>query len=476
MAELAATPAACAEGGAEVEQPAAPAAVAAAPAGENAFVLDGDWAVLHLQDDRMFLTRVLQGSVFKQAKIPGVKEINLRPIIGLRWNQFVEYDTQLKTLVAGARVNLEDSRDVLLEKVQDEKAPGVDNRALLDNNTAQTADVERLRSLKMTGDSSAAIEVLVSGSKTFAGKTKFSQEKYIKKKQKRWAFFMQIRRPTIALLIEMWFARKVEKKILHMRVDTLAQLLNHSNVHAHNSTLLLDGCGGLVTAAVVQRQGGLGRVYNVVGTVGKGSPTCMCFEILKLESWAERCLVNVDVSRDVVVDIEALAKDAPAVEKSDKQLEREVPHDYRTVLGLPDALHELKVRRGVDCAVLASPHHPVESFMQLLPLLGGGCTFVVYSRYLETLVELSQLLRTQHIAVNVQLTETFWREHQVLPNRTHPFVNMSATGGFLLSGIVVQNAHPRSFWSTLGAAEEPAQNVAMPSADEPPAKKAKTGA
>lgn len=43
-------------------------------------------------------------------------------------------------------------------------------------------------------------------------------------------------------------------------------------------------------------------------------------------------------------------------------------------------------------------------------------------------------------AVALQLQEPWWRNHQVLPGRTHPEMVMSGTGGFLLSGIVVRDS------------------------------------
>ncbi len=45
--------------------------------------------------------------------------------------------------------------------------------------------------------------------------------------------------------------------------------------------------------------------------------------------------------------------------------------------------------------------------------------------------------QTRRQAVALSLQESFWREWQVLPARTHPAMSMSATGGYLLSGIKV---------------------------------------
>ena len=38
------------------------------------------------------------------------------------------------------------------------------------------------------------------------------------------------------------------------------------------------------------------------------------------------------------------------------------------------------------------------------------------------------------MALNLRLSETWMREYQVLPNRTHPEINMSGGGGYLLYG------------------------------------------
>lgn len=40
-------------------------------------------------------------------------------------------------------------------------------------------------------------------------------------------------------------------------------------------------------------------------------------------------------------------------------------------------------------------------------------------------------------ALAVQLQEAWWREHQVLPGRTHPEMVISATGGYILTGYKV---------------------------------------
>ena len=46
-------------------------------------------------------------------------------------------------------------------------------------------------------------------------------------------------------------------------------------------------------------------------------------------------------------------------------------------------------------------------------------------------------MKEQGSAVNVNLSETWLRSYQVLPERTHPTVTMSGGGGYLLTGIIV---------------------------------------
>ena len=46
-------------------------------------------------------------------------------------------------------------------------------------------------------------------------------------------------------------------------------------------------------------------------------------------------------------------------------------------------------------------------------------------------------VQKRQIACKLQLSNTWTREYQVLPGRTHPTMGMSACGGFILTGIKV---------------------------------------
>ena len=48
-------------------------------------------------------------------------------------------------------------------------------------------------------------------------------------------------------------------------------------------------------------------------------------------------------------------------------------------------------------------------------------------------------LQVSKEAVALQLQESWWREYQVLPGRTHPEMMTSGTGGYVLSGVRVSS-------------------------------------
>jgi hypothetical protein len=60
---------------------------------------------------------------------------------------------------------------------------------------------------------------------------------------------------------------------------------------------------------------------------------------------------------------------------------------------------------------------------------------VVYCEFIEPLAQSFRELQKQGLAINIRLSDTWMREYQVLPGRTHPSMNMSQNGGFILTGI-----------------------------------------
>ena len=138
--------------------------------------------------------------------------------------------------------------------------------------------------------------------------------------------------------------------------------------------------------------------------------------------------------------------------------------------------------RQCDSLIIATRYDPTAMLLRLLPYLAPSCPFVVYHEFLEPLLETFRTLQSykvsdvddgggdvddgggevvgdgngkdksaaemQHrpqkqkqpmmlrrnVAVNLRLTDAWFREYQVLEGRTHPVMSMSQNGGYILMG------------------------------------------
>jgi hypothetical protein len=88
-----------------------------------------------------------------------------------------------------------------------------------------------------------------------------------------------------------------------------------------------------------------------------------------------------------------------------------------------------------DSIIIAGHYDPIQTLLPLLPFLAPSCPFVVYCEFLEPLVLCFQRLQDDKVAINLRLCDTWMREYQVLEGRTHPFMQMSQNGGYILTGV-----------------------------------------
>lgn len=100
----------------------------------------------------------------------------------------------------------------------------------------------------------------------------------------------------------------------------------------------------------------------------------------------------------------------------------------------PEAKEWFLARKS-DALIIASKYDPTSTLLQMLPFLAPSCPFVLYCEFIEPLTECFRELQRLQLAINLRLSDTWTREYQVLPGRTHPNMNMSQSGGFILTGI-----------------------------------------
>eukprot|EP00892_Ulva_mutabilis_P010626 jgi/Ulvmu1/7936/UM004_0169.1 len=391
---------------------------------------------------------------------------------------------------------------------------------------------EEIRVLKKEKHGADIIKALESGSSTFAGKTEFSQEKWLKKKAKKYLHYIVARRPTSSLICQVYFST-TPLRVYNLRPDTLAVMTCLADIGPHARVMCLDATGGIVAAACAERMGGTGtlacvhaervpyvldavRLLNVSPWLPPSTRSISLLDLLAagLQEPAPDGADSApaDIAQDTAkddrdADLSAGAADgtaaasAPCVaspphrrggdaqrdehsadpaaatapdaaghaagqgeerggpragggsrgaqHKTQFRLHAVVPEGAR----VPDAViaatkEEVSevAAAGFTSLVLAAPRlEPARLLRAVQGLLLPSAAVVVFSQSLQPLAECFQALQESREFASLQLQESWCREMQVLPARTHPRMTTSGAGGFLLSGIrVVNTAKPES--------------------------------
>ena len=415
------------------------------------------------------------------------------------------------------------------------------------NHANQALSAEDIEELKRSGKAGAdIIEALCSNSATFDTKTEFAQDKYKKRKSRKYVTRVTLRRPTGRALCEAVFEKTAPagQRIWNLRPDSLAAALALANVGANSRVLVIESCQGLVAAAAAERLGGRGGAVVCAAAGDKGAAPVDCVRMMNL-SGAARAAVHTTtlaallearrradaaapgaaaaveggapqaagaaasseqqqrqqqqaVTDEDMADFEAelygacgaaagaangvgavaavVAAGAVVEEQQQPeqqqqqqseqqqqqqqqqqdagqqpeqpQQEGEQPgeqeqqpqrarHSYTVTPAQLDSL----VRPGFTSCLLAAPRlHAASLIRKVLPLLAPCAAFCAFSPWPQPLAEAMAELTKSGDAAMVSLSESWLREYQVLPGRTHPTMGTNGTGGYLLSGVKIIRA------------------------------------
>uniref|UniRef100_A0A2P2KXN6 tRNA (adenine(58)-N(1))-methyltransferase non-catalytic subunit TRM6 n=2 Tax=Rhizophora mucronata TaxID=61149 RepID=A0A2P2KXN6_RHIMU len=422
---------------------------------------EGCSVLLDINDgDRLVFARLTARSTLKI----GNKNCSLQPLIGCAFGSLFQVENGkegpfLSGVIPSKEVNNVGEKGDC--QIMDECR---DNRAIVDNNKAQSLtgeEIDAMRRQGMKGDE--IIEALIANSSTFEKKTSFSQEKYRIKKQKKYAPRVLLRRPFVRSICEAYF-KKYPARIGNLRVDTLSLLLSMANVTANSDILILDMVGGLLTGAVAERLGGTG---NVCSTYIGGTPYPMdivrifnfnneiCKRVVRA-SLDDLCLSQTGAPEQIdgderSCDVNSNGQTSPfGMEEVSHSAECEIADlDPQTFVSPASQMNKVpkageKASRealklwkenGFSGLIIAAPDlDPWSLVKDLLPLLSYSAPFALYHQYLQPLSTCMHNLQLGKMAIGLQISEPWLREHQVLPSRTHPCMHMSAFGGYILSG------------------------------------------
>ncbi|XP_053429371.1 tRNA (adenine(58)-N(1))-methyltransferase non-catalytic subunit TRM6 isoform X1 [Nycticebus coucang] len=379
------------------------------------------------------------------------------------------------------------------EPTSETKEAGTDNRNIVDDGKSQKLTQDDIKALKDKGiKGEEIVQQLIENSTTFRDKTEFAQDKYIKKKKKKYEAIITVVKPSTRILSIMYYAKE-PGKINHMRYDTLAQMLTLGNIRAGNKMIVMETCAGLVLGAMMERMGGLGTIIQLYPGGGPVRAATACFGFPKsfLHGLYEFPLNKVDSLLNGTFSADMLSsepKDSASVEESNGTLEEEkqtseqenegrlaetpevnhsVEQETMEIISQDPEHKEPKERRSkkdyiqekqrrqeeqrkrhleaaallsernADGLIVASRFHPTPLLLSLLDFVAPSRPFVVYCQYKEPLLECYTKLRERGGVINLRLSETWLRNYQVLPDRSHPKLLMSGGGGYLLSGFTV---------------------------------------
>lgn len=273
--------------------------------------------------------------------------------------------------------------------------------------------------------------------------------------------------------------RQDPEKILGLRIDSLSQLISFSNISATGNFLLYEsGTNGLVPAALLNSIGANteGKLLHLhQGNV----PQKQALQALNLEQeQLDRCIsVNIysllrqyyqgsgGVKRKLDEVGEESAEPLAKLSKTDDELTEDVEMetdkndvDVKSDENEVDAEAEAKAKNGdkqpkwvfenergcellrenLDALVIVAKEHPISIVNALIPFVKPGRPVVIFNLSRDILVETFIDLKSSNKVTGLKLTSNWLRNYQILPNRTHPDVNMNGNSGFILHGYTIR--------------------------------------
>lgn len=310
-----------------------------------------------------------------------------------------------------------------------------DNRSLLDSSSNQKLSREEIMAMRDRDGLGGAeiVDKLIENSASFSGKTEYSQQKYIKKKKEKYLAQYAILKPSIRNLCQYYTQGHNKKKILNMRMDTIAQILTYSNVAAFRNVMVLESCKGLLLAAITERVGGFGKIVNFSPN-GSHNAHTDTLNYMNFPSEFTDQLYNFPLEKahrteDYVTELANKVEISTDNEHYRKRKEGQ--------LEKAKIVNDLFKNQQMDCLVIATKFRPLPILEKVIDYLGSNRYFVIYSATQEPLIECHSFLKVSQKATHMELSDSWLREYQILPERTHPTVMMDCHGGFLLTGITV---------------------------------------
>ena len=422
-------------------------------------IMDGDTFILFGGDyQRQHLIR--PNTTVKLGKNGSV---HIGSVIGHPFGTFFEVDMKKKQLVPVKPDAMESAAqcfagtdpatafsDALHSPTKADDGKIKDNRYLLEaNQGSQKLTQQDIEKIKQEKGITAVVDELIMHSETFSDKTTFSQEKYIKRKSKKYQTFYIAEQTTIDRYCELFNPTKSmstsfkvdDARCIRLRVDSAAQLLHLANVRGNGRVMVIDGTNGTLPAAVMERLGPNGRIVQVCDVLGHSAqPVMQVARQMLLPDVKERW--TAVEFRDLIApqgdysgEASKSKHGADAEKCGDTQKDVNTTERQSQWIRGAEAHHMMMETQCDSCIVCVDDDAAtLASIMRRIwPYLAPSASVAVYSPSMSALEGLFRTLRDELKAILTTIRETWFRDYQVLPDRTHPNVNMNHNGGYLLS-------------------------------------------
>eukprot|EP01041_Mallomonas_annulata_P012710 gene12710-26771_t len=216
-------------------------------------IRDGDTVIIKMHDES---GAMLQVTSTGDQKI-GKSKINVKPLIGAPFGSIFE--------IEGRKIRRVVEEKLFEMTIEESESRSGDNRSFTDSNTAQKLtddDIHNLRKAGATGEN--IIKSLIANSETWNSKTEFAQEKWLKRKQKKYIRRFRVVKCTPITLCEAYHWKN-NNKICNMRWDTLAQIMSLAGICAGSHVVVFESIMGLMVGSIAYRMRGLGRIMCLFG-------------------------------------------------------------------------------------------------------------------------------------------------------------------------------------------------------------------
>ncbi|KAI0695606.1 Gcd10p-domain-containing protein [Cytidiella melzeri] len=309
------------------------------------------------------------------------------------------------------------------------------NELINDGDSVQPLTLKEIEELKTSGThASDIIQKQIEQHANFQLKTEYSKEKYKKRKEAKYSKGFTTVIPTLFNVCDYWF-NKDHDRLRDIRPDALAQILNLASIRPGGRYLAVDDASGIVVAGILQRLGGKGRLITLCDIDSPPAYPCLTQMNFPKEYTSVMSTLNWATGDEDYTPILPSVEPPTGQFKSEGQKSR--LNKRKVAIDTLFQNREELFAGEFDGLVVASQYEPWSIIERLVPYLGGSASIVVHSPQVQILSDLYNKLRDLPTYLGTSLTEGFLRKYQVLPGRTHPTMNTSGTGGFILHTIKV---------------------------------------